>query len=176
MKYSIAIPLNSEALYVAKECQKRLNELMGINSIMKNNSDPHINIISGTNINLDKIVSVIRKMKFSNKKYVNLLGLGVFLTPAPLLYLRFNKSPFVEKLRNTLMEQTLPLWQTLSPSVNEDIWTPKCTLAYYDLSLDKLSDALICLDGISFQIIMEIKELSIIDFTKKERQVDLISL
>ena len=37
MKYSISIPLNNEALKIAKECQMRLNKFMGINTIMKNN-------------------------------------------------------------------------------------------------------------------------------------------
>ena len=175
MKYSISIPLNNKALKIAKECQVRLDKFVGINSIMKNNSDPHINLFSGTTKNIDKIVDNIRNIKFNNEKYIKLLGLGVFLTPKPLLYLRFSRSPFVELLRNHLITHTFHLWKTLSSSVNEEIWTPKCTLAYYDLSLDKLSDALICLDGMNFRYRMEIKELTIIDFTEKERQIDLIS-
>ena len=175
MKYSISIPLNNEVFSIAKECQKRIYESTGA-SIMKNNSNPHINIISGTTKNLDEITSVIKKIKIHKKKNIDLFGLGIFLTPEPLLYLRFKKSLFIEELRHSLLKDTLHLWQTLSTSVYNDVWLPKCTLAYHDLSLDKLSDAITCLNGINFINKMEIMELSIIDFTTNERQIDIIQI
>ena len=174
MKYSISIPLNDEVLFVAQECQKRLHKLMGINYIMKN-SFPHIDIISGSSYSIDKIISVTKKIKLHKKK-IDLFGLGVFLTPKPLIYLRFKKSSFINKLRHSLLEDTKGLWESLSATVSEDIWTPKSTLAYNDLPLEKLSDALVCLNGIDLIKSMDITELAIIDFTKGERQVELVKL
>ena len=41
----------------------------------------------------------------------------------------------------------------------------------WDFSLNELSEALLCLEGMNFSCRMEITELSIIDFTENEREV-----
>jgi len=176
MKYSISIPLNGEALLLARESQKILSEFLSIDSILKNNSLPHINLVSGTTRNIDQIFSIIKKLTFNRKKCTELFGLGVFLTPNPLLYLRFKNSPFVEELRFALIDETISLWESIDYSVSNDIWIPKSTIAYSDLSLINLSDALISLKHINFKLKMEITELSIIEFTNKECEVGKILL
>ena len=65
MKYSISIPLNGEALLLARESQKILSEFLSIDSILKNNSLPHINLVSGTTRNIDQIFSIIKKLTFN---------------------------------------------------------------------------------------------------------------
>ena len=60
-KYSIAIPLNSEAYNFAKKCQQRLHNSLSISSVLINNSDPHINIIAGSTNNIDNVISYFEK-------------------------------------------------------------------------------------------------------------------
>ena len=175
-KYSIAVPLNSEAYNFAKKCQKSLHDNLSISSILINNSDPHIDIMSGSTNNIDNIISLLHKTSFKHNKYTDFLGLGVLLTPDPLIFMRFTNSIFLRDLKKYLFAKTLPFWDTLTNSVDDDIWIPKCTLAYKDFSLNELSKALICLDEISINCRMEITELSVIDFTENEREVLRINI
>ena len=175
-KYSIAIPLNSEAYNFAKKCQQRLHNSLSISSVLINNSDPHINIIAGSTNNIDNVISLLHKTSFKNKQFTDFIGLGVLLTPDPLIYMRFTNSVFLRELRKYLFTKTLPFWGTLINSVDEDIWIPKATLAYRDFSLNKVSKALICLEEMNNNFRMEITELSIIEFTETEREVVRINI
>ena len=176
MKYSVSIPLGGNALSIAKKTQKILSESLRIESILKNNSPPHINLVSGTTKNIEKIISAIQKLNFNNDKYTELIGLGVLLTPNPLLYLRFKNSAFFREIRYRIIKKTLHLWESIDQTALDDIWIPKSTLAYNDLSLINLSDALINLKHINFKALMEVEELKIIDFTEKEIIIDKIIL
>ena len=53
---------------------------------------------------------------------------------------------------------------------------PKSTLAYKDFIINDLSKALISLKDMKFQLMMEINELSIIDFTDKEYEIKRITI
>jgi hypothetical protein len=170
-KYSIAIPLNNEAYNYAKKIQQKLYDDSAINSILLNNSDPHINIISGSTNNIENIINIARECPFSQPNFTKFFGIGILLTPDPLIFMRFTNSIFLRELKKYLHSQTLPFWDKLSSSVDNDIWLPKCTLAYRDFSLNELSEALLCLEGMNFSCRMEITELSIIDFTENEREV-----
>jgi hypothetical protein len=90
--------------------------------------------------------------------------------------MRFTNSVFLRELRKYLFTKTLPFWDTLDNSVDDDIWIPKSTLAYRDFSLNELSKALICLEEINIHCRMEITELSVIEFTENEREVVRISI
>ena len=175
-KYSIAIPLNSEAYNFAKKCQQRLHNSLSISSVLINNSDPHINIIAGSTNNIDNVISLLHKTSFKHKQFTDFIGLGVLLTPDPLIYMRFTNSVFLRELRKYLFTKTLPFWDTLINSVDEDIWIPKSTLAYRDFSLNELSKALICLEEININCRMEITELSVIEFTENEREVMRVNI
>ena len=78
MKYSISIPLNGDALLLARESQKILSEFLSIDSILKNNSLPHINLVSGTTRNIDQIFSIIKKLTSIERNVLNFLVLGFF--------------------------------------------------------------------------------------------------
>ena len=149
---------------------------MSIDFVMSNNSAPHINIISGSTSSINEIISTIKKFKFNLDNTTELFGLGVLLTPEPLIYMRFSNSIFMRELRFSLVTQTLPLWDSLSQSVTDDFWLPKCTLAYKDFSTKNISEALSCLEDINFKYKMKIKELSVIDFTISEIEITRISI
>ena len=175
-KYSISIPLSGEVYRHAKTCQKKIYDSMSIKSTWTHNAEPHINLISGSTNDIDNIVNSIKKFKLKNNKSCELLGLGVLLTPDPLIYMRFTNSVFLRELRFSLFNETLPLWSDLTNTVKDDIWMPKSTLAYKDFALNDLSKALISLNGIKFQSSMEISELCLIDFTDHEHEIKRISL
>ena len=90
--------------------------------------------------------------------------------------MRFTNSVFLRELRKHLFTKTLPLWDKLINSVDDDIWIPKATLAYGDFSLIELSKALICLEEININCRMKITELSVIEFTENEREVARINI
>ena len=175
-KYSIAIPLSSEAYNFAKKCQQRLHDSLSINSILNNGSDPHINIIAGSTNNIENVTSLLHKTSFKHKQFTDFIGLGVLLTPDPLIYMRFTNSVFLRELRKYLFTKTLPFWDKLINSVDDDIWIPKATLAYGDLSLIELSKALICLEETNINCRMKITELSVIEFTENEHEVARITI
>ena len=72
------------------------------------------------------------------------------LTPDPLIFMRFTNSAFLKELKKYLHTKYLPFWDKPSSTVNNDIWIPKCTLAYKDFSLNDPSRALILIHGISY--------------------------
>jgi hypothetical protein len=56
-KYSVSIPLSGKVYDLAKKCQKMIYEGMSIQSSYVNNSEPHINLISGNTKNIDQIIN-----------------------------------------------------------------------------------------------------------------------
>ena len=170
-KYSISIPLNGEVYHLAKECQKRIYNSTSIESTWIYGAEPHLNLISGTTNDINNIINSIKKFKFENSKDCDLLGLGILLTPDPLIYMRFTNSFFLRELRVFLLDETLPFWDTLTNTVKDDIWIPKSTLAFKDFTINDLSKALIPLKDLKFQLKMEISELFVLDFTEHEHEV-----
>jgi len=175
-KYGIAIPLSGEVLHLAKKYQKKIYDSMCIKSTWVHGADPHINLISGKTENIENIVSKINNFKLKKNRTCELLGLGILITPDPLIYMRFTNSNFLKELRLLLFNQTLPLWNDLTNTVKNEIWIPKCTLAYNDFNLSDLSKAVVSLNDTILKLKMEINELSIIDFTKKEYEVERIKI
>lgn len=176
-KYSVSIPLSGKVYDLAKECQKLIYEGMSIQSSYVNNSEPHINLISGTTKNIDKVISDIKKIKINNNNnYSKLIGLGVFLTPDPLIYMRFTNSVFLKDIRSLLFKKTIKFWDSLTVTVKDDLWIPKSTLAFKDFALTDLNKALLSVKDIEFRLIMEINELSIIEFTDSEHEIERINI
>ncbi len=175
-KYGVAIPLSGETYNLAKRCQHMIYDSMNIKSLWIYGTEPHINLISGTTNNIDNIINSIKEFQYESKKYCEAIGLGVLITPDPLIYLRFTHSVFLRELRYFLFHETLPLWDSLTNTVKDNIWMPKSTLAYKDFTINDLSKALIPLKDINYQLMMKIDELSIIDFTDKEYEIKRISI
>ena len=169
--YSISIPLSGEVYHLAKECQKKIYNSMDIESTWIYNDELHLNLISGTTNKIDNIINSIKKFRFANNKYCDLLGLGVLITPDPLIYMRFTNSIFLRELRFFLLQETLPFWDTLTNSVKDDMWIPKSTLAFKDFTLPDLSKGLMPLKDMKFQLRMDISELIIVDFTDYYNEV-----
>jgi mRNA-degrading endonuclease RelE of RelBE toxin-antitoxin system len=107
---------------------------------------------------------------------IKLIGLGVLLTPDPLIYMRFTNSVFLKNIRYFLFKKTITLWDSLTDTVKEDLWIPKSTLAFKDFALADLNKALLSVKDIEFRLIMEINELSIIEFTDFEHEIERINI
>ena len=90
--------------------------------------------------------------------------------------MRFTNSFFLREIRKFLLRKTSSLWNNLTETVQEEIWFPKSTLAYKDLSFADLPKALVPLKDIDFNLEMEVRELSVIDFTEKEYEVQRFSI
>tara|TARA_Y100000389_G_C17468010_1_gene527495 strand:+ start:2384 stop:2917 length:534 start_codon:yes stop_codon:yes gene_type:complete len=175
-KYSVSIPLSDEAYNLAKSCQHLIYDSLSIKSLRTHVAEPHINLISGATNYIDDVVNIIKGFQYTEKKFCEVIGLGVLITPDPLIYLRFTHSVFLRELRHFLFRETLPLWDTLTGTVKDDIWIPKSTLAYKDFKINDLSKAILSLKGMKYQLMMKINELSIIDFTDKEHEIKRISI
>ena len=175
-KYSLSIPLSGKVYDLAKKCQNMMYKTMSIKSSWIHGAEPHINLISGSTNKIEEMIDVIKKYKYLNSKQCKLIGLGVLITPDPLIFMRFTNSVFLKDLRNFLFQETLELWSDVTFTVKDDIWIPKCTLAFKDFSLNDLYNALRSINEIEFKLNMEIKELSIIDFTDKEHEIKRVSI
>ena len=174
--YSISIPLSGEVYRLAKECQKKIYGAISIKSTWIHNAEPHLNLISGTTNDIDNIIKSVKKFEFEHGKYCDLLGIGVLITPNPLIHMRFTSSLFLKEFRLNLFNETLQFWDSLTNTVNDDMWMPKSTLAFKDFTLNDLTKALIPLKDMKFQLRMEISEISIIDFTEHEHEVRRVAI
>tara|TARA_B100001057_G_C22422817_1_gene784222 strand:+ start:148 stop:681 length:534 start_codon:yes stop_codon:yes gene_type:complete len=175
-KYSVSIPLSNEVYNLAKSCQQKIYNSISIKSSWIHGAEPHINLISGTTNNIDNVINSIKEFQYTDKKYCEAIGLGVLITPDPLIYLRFTHSVFLRELRHFLFRETLPLWNSITDTVKENIWMPKSTIAYKDFKINDLSKAILSLKDMKYQLMMEINELSIIDFTDKEHEIKRINI
>tara|TARA_B100000035_G_scaffold315477_1_gene336764 strand:+ start:8041 stop:8574 length:534 start_codon:yes stop_codon:yes gene_type:complete len=175
-KYSISIPLNHDAHIFSKKCQRLMYNTLSTRISYNEGVDPHINLISGTTDQIDIIVRNIEKFDYKNKKNCKILGFGILITPKPLIFMRFSNSIFLKEIRNFLLRETFSRWDTLTETVQEEIWFPKSTLAYKNFSFDDLPRMLGSLKDLDYNITMEVSELSVIDFTEKEHEVKRFSI
>ena len=90
--------------------------------------------------------------------------------------MRFTNSVFLKDIRSLLFKKTIKFWDSLTVTVKDDLWIPKSTLAFKDFALTDLNKALLSVKDIEFRLIMEINELSIIEFTDSEHEIERISI
>ncbi|MDB9908004.1 hypothetical protein OAD39_01485 [Gammaproteobacteria bacterium] len=174
--YSISVSLNGEALDKVYQCHEVLKNTFSIRFMSDKPIQPHINIISGQSSKIEAIISKLKKFKSTYKYSTNIIGLGILLTPAPLIYLRFTNSNLLQDLRKYVYQNTSTMWTEFHETTNENFWIPKSTIAFGDVSIQQISDVAESLSFIKFQCKMSVEELCIMECSEQEREIASIML
>ena len=173
---SINIPLQGKALDSVLIAQKILNEEMNISFQKRNQSVPHINLLSGkiTQIDIQRLKTDIIKFnkKIIRKNFnIKTNGLGVFIIDKPVIYVRYYRFRLFLAIRRFL---TLgKYFNTLDNSTATKIWTPKTTIAHKDTSLENLSNILLLLNKINFYEDFNVKKINLTSFSSNKPEITI---
>ena len=173
---SINVPLQGKALDSVLIAQKILNEEMNISFQKRNQSVPHINLLSGkiTQIDIQRLKTDIIKFnkKIIRKNFnIKTNGLGVFIIDKPVIYVRYYRFRLFLAIRRFL---TLgKYFNTLDNSTATKIWTPKTTIAHKDTSLENLSNILLLLNRINFYEDFKVKKINLTSFSSNKPEITL---
>ena len=169
---SFSIPLSGSTLESSNLLLNDLEKKFSIKFIKNKKSRLHINLFSGSTENLDEIVSFIKKnLDFNYDLNLKLLGFGAFLTAYPTIFIRFENTNFFSHLRKIFFK-TSDLWNTIEETVKRKLWIPKCTLVHKDMDTKFMNDVVNFLNLQSLPPMMKIEEISILDFSKDEIEID----
>jgi len=173
---SLSIPLSGSVLEFSNTLVNDIEDKFSVKFIKDKKSRPHINLFSGTVKNLDKVINFIKKNLNLNFDFnIRLLGFGAFLTKYPTIYIRFENTSFLKNLRKIIFE-TSNYWESIDDSVNETMWIPKSTIVYKDMRTDILGQITDFINLKSMPGKMAIEEISILDLSKTETEIDKIIL
>ena len=173
---SINVPLQGKALDSVLIAQKILNEEMNISFQKRNQSVPHINLLSGkiTQIDIQRLKTDIIKFnkKIIRKNFnIKTNGLGVFIIDKPVIYVRYYRFRLFLAIRRFL---TLgKYFNNLDNSTATKIWTPKTTIAHKDTSLENLSNILLLLNRINFYEDFKVKKINLTSFSSNKPEITL---
>ena len=175
-KISISIPLSGKTLEFIINLLENLERKFSIKFIKSKKARPHINLISGKTNNLNKIVSVIKEnLYLSYHPELKLLGLGAFISHFPTIYLRFEIVEYLIFLRKVLFKKS-NLWDHIDESVKDNMWFPKSSIIHKDMDVGMTSDVIKYLNLQTLPESMMIKEISIINFSDIEKEVESFKL
>ena len=173
---SLSIPLSGSALEFSNMLVNDIEKKFSLKFIKNKKSRPHINLFSGSVKNLDKVINFVKKnLNLSFDFNIRLLGFGAFLTKRPTIYIRFENTSFLKNIRKTIFE-TSDNWEKIDNSVYEAMWIPKSTIVYKDMEADILGQITKFINLKSMPDKMVIHEISILDLSNAETEMDKIIL
>lgn len=67
-------------------------------------------------------------------------GIGIFPAPVPVLFIKVLRNPVLDALHKQLWERMTPISTNLSPYYNAENWQPHISLAYGDLTTERVTE------------------------------------
>ena len=173
---SVNVPLQGAVLDSVLRAQKILDEEMKISFQKKNQSVPHINLLSGkiTHINIKRLRTDVVKFnkKIIKKNFkIKTNGLGVFIADKPVVYVRYHRLKIFLAIRKFLILGKY--FYTLDNSTATKLWTPKTTIAHKDTSLKNLSNIVLLLSMIDFYEDFKVKKINLTSFSSDKPEVTI---
>lgn len=171
-KFSICIPLDGMLK------KKTINLISKLNKINKEEfkSIPHINILSGSYNNQDKLIRSFKKILIKKKKPIICIGTGVFLGKKNVFYLRFETSNLIKNIRKKSILSTKIKKNDIDYTASDKLWVPKCTLCMTKL---KNNDFLRIMNKIKRELMPNSftpKKILLMDVTSEEKILGYIKI
>ena len=173
-RIAICIPLNNSFLKETLNLYDHLDNKFKITFMKNKDCRPHINLCSGSTNKFNKLLKQIKKIKnLDSKKKINYLGRGMFVGEKSTFYLRFSNEKILSNLRNKILHSKN--WTKIDETSDNKMWIPKSSIIHKELSVKNksLKNIIRFLNSWKFsKKNFLIKEISIIDFTKNEYEVE----
>ncbi len=125
-----------------QQMQKSLAKL-GVSFLLKNQAKPHLTLLAGKVKNqkiFSENVNALTKQLFAIE--LRPIGLGVFVSETPVIYLRWELSSELCKFRKKLCKETCNQITQLDKFTTNEFWIAKTSIAAQDTKQDLLSDYL----------------------------------
>ncbi len=166
----LSIPLSGEVLEYAKNIINDLDKKFNFKTYKSHKSRPHINLLSGTTENSKELISTSKRiLSLKHDPTIKTLGLGMFISKFPVIYLRFEKNDCLNFLRNSLLK-TIHMWSDIRHSAQETMWIPKSTLLLKDMKINQTNEVLKFLNSKKLPSTMQIEEISVTDFCRSKSE------
>jgi len=154
-QYAIALAFKGKLLKELLNAWHILDKEMKINAIPSLSPRPHITINAGELNNTEKIIKILKKIKFKKFKLTS-LGIGIFAKKEPIVYLRWEQNNNLKKLFNLVHNKTSKLYKNKNRFSSPAFWIPKTTIAMKDTkysNLELILKKINFLSGLNYAII-----------------------
>lgn len=156
---------------------KILNKEFNINFLFKNNCMPHITLYAGEvdKKNIKKIIKLLKKFKFKKFKLKS-PGITIFAEKKPNLFIRWENNQTLIKYREIVKDKFKKFLKKENIFTKDRIWMPRTSIAYKDINYKDLEIIRKKLNFLFTKQVVEINNILIIDYSKKEKIKTKISL
>ena len=170
---SISLLIKEECFSELFEAQKLLKNKLGIQFQLNNQSTPHINIFSGKIKDYNNFLKKLKTIDFPKTVLLRSMGLSLFLSQKPVLYIRYENKKNFAKLRKNLKNSNL--WYSADKFVKNKYWIPKTTIAHNDFLYQNISNICDVLSSFKFEKSFYSDTYSIIEYSEYEKEKELLS-
>lgn len=164
--YAIVINLGGNMLVAARKGWYALRDKFHVEYISSRSSCPHITLSAG-NCTLPEtdVVGLVKEIAAGVRSFeISGRGLGIFVLETPLVYVRWVLSGELNDLYAMFQGSLKGIWGELETSYSPEMWLPKTTLAFRDISYDQLPKVLAELQKFEFAQPMLVQKLSLLAF------------
>jgi hypothetical protein len=140
--YAIATLLEPEGDRFTQDIWSWLEENCNLTGV-KMTPTPHFSWQGAEEYDLDKAIPAISNIMRRHSPFiVRTAGFGVFPGAYPVMYLSLVKTRSMMELHQDIWDTLFPLGINVNPYYAPDYWIPHITIAYRDLTPDRLACAM----------------------------------
>ncbi|MDP6426314.1 MAG: hypothetical protein QF443_04930 [Dehalococcoidia bacterium] len=167
--YAIVVNLTGNMLAATLDGWDVLRKIFHIKYISSRSPCPHITLSAGScNLNETDVVRLVKEIATDVKSFeISGNGLGVFVVETPVVYVRWLLSDKLDNLHTLVHGDMKRIWSKFETHYTQEMWLPKTTLAFHDISYPKLPLVLEELKKIEFKQSMLVQNLSLLTFEKQ---------
>ena len=171
MRTAIAIPLIGKLLQSAQEAWEILEEEFGAKAISDRFVSPHITLSGGVAEDReDLLVQVSEFCKTIGPFELEANGLGIFCLNSPHIHIRFKLGKRLLELRSQLLDRFTPNLTELEASLAQEVWQPKASLCWEDVTYDRLGSVVERLRKLNFYGPMPVTQLQALSYGSEQEE------
>ena len=165
--YAIALGFRGKPYDNIIKAWQILEKNMNIKYVSTLTPEPHIDIITGSTKNIEKIFKILKKIKIKKFKLKS-PGVGILANNEPNLYIRWEQSAELLKIVNLINKKTSCFFNKIGKFTNSSLWIPKTTVAYKDFNYSDLNLIFHKVNFLFTKHYAVIHSIYLIDYTKSE--------
>ena len=174
---AVALLPDREMSQGIQKMQESLAEL-GVSFLLNNQAAAHLTVLAGTINDQSKFIEsleTVLKQQYVIKLFS--IGFGVFVSPFPVIYLRWQLSFELIKLRKKLCDELFDKMTQQDIYTTDEFWVPKTSIAAQDTNLESLPTYLKAAQCQRLPSSTLFSHIALIDYTgESEKIVQLFTL
>ncbi len=166
-RYAVVIELSEGLLAESLGAWERLAG-MGIDYISRRSACPHIAMIWGECKEPERLKEALGGMAGTLEPFaLRANGLGVYVRETPVVHVRWLRSKGLTDLHHLLLERLGGRFDGMDAGASVEMWEPKATLAFSDITYGRLGSVLGELGSFDFEKEMRCTGLSLVAFSSE---------